>query len=251
MRAPDAFETWAAIARTLAPTRPPSRGDPAAAAEGQALRVAEAVAAGAAGVITELRLEPGGTRTGIPVAITGTARYQVSRRLSDPIDPRLTLEVHDADASLLRARSTPVLDRGGVRELRVTPTDSGTVQLASALAAPRESGLAECGGAILISGRGWPAGGAAAARDRHRIGGARRGCRGPDRDGQAARRRRGRARTGSHRGGRGGKIMKRMRGSVLVAAVATIAAAAPPSAIAAIFQSLRSVGALAAAVDVR
>src|SRR5690606_15185298 len=104
-----------------------------------------------AGSLRELRVVENDGRTEIVVRVAGEPRYRLFRRLSDPVDPRLTLEVLDAEAAALAARY-PNVRRGGVRELRLTPTDSGTVQLAIGLAAagPRAFGVVKRDGAIVV-----------------------------------------------------------------------------------------------------
>lgn len=123
-----------------------------------------------AGSLRELRVVENDGRTEIVVRVAGEPRYRLFRRLSDPVDPRLTLEVLDAEAAALAARY-PNVRRGGVRELRLTPTDSGTVQLAIGLAAagPRAFGVVKRDGAIVVWMRNqdgpfapWSSGGGAA-----------------------------------------------------------------------------------------
>ncbi len=108
-------------------------------------------AARPAGSLDEVRVVENNGRTEVVVRVAGEPRYRLFHRLGDPRDPRLTLEVLDANVAGLAARY-PDVRRGGVRELRVTPTDSGTVQLAISLASGgrRAFGVVKRDGAIVV-----------------------------------------------------------------------------------------------------
>lgn len=101
--------------------------------------------------LRELRVVESEGRTEVVIHVTGEPRYRLFRRLSDPRNPRLTLEILDAEPAGLSARYAGI-HRGGVRELRITPTDSGTVQLAIGLvsAGDRAFGVARRDGAIVV-----------------------------------------------------------------------------------------------------
>ena len=149
LKKPASIETWVGLARSLRALRPAAWKDVPTSAERLAMHVADSLASATHGALTELRLEEGEGRTEIAVEVTGEVRYRLFRRLSDPVDPRLTLEIHDAVPGLLEPRYAG-LDRGGVRELRVTPTDSGTVQVAISLAGPRTFGVEERDGELVV-----------------------------------------------------------------------------------------------------
>jgi hypothetical protein len=101
--------------------------------------------------LRELRVVENEGRTEVVIHVTGEPRYRLFRRLSDPWNPRLTLEIVDAEPAGLSARYAGI-HRGGVRELRITPTDSGTVQLAIGLssAGDRAFGVVRRDGAIVV-----------------------------------------------------------------------------------------------------
>lgn len=123
-----------------------------------------------AGSLRELRVVENSGRTEIVVRVAGEPRYRLFRSLSDPVNPRITLEVYDAEAAGLASRY-PEVRRGGVRDLRLTPTDSGTIQLVVGLANPGERafGVVKRDGAIVVWMRNqdgpfapWSSGGAPA-----------------------------------------------------------------------------------------
>lgn len=154
---PARLEAWVRLHQALRAMRPDAPGGAPAPAERAAFLHAAAVASVTPGALTDLSVRSAGSRTEILVRATGDVRYRLFRRLADPVDPRLTLEILDARPGLLDARY-PGIDRGGVRELRVTPTDSGTVQVAVALAEPTEFGFEARDDALVI----WIANGGAA-----------------------------------------------------------------------------------------
>lgn len=141
---------WAELARGLALLRPEGWKDFPTAAERAALRVADSLAAATPGALKELRVEPRDGRTEVAVRVTGPVSYRLFRRLADPVDPRLTLEIADGSPGLLESLY-PGLDRGGVRELRVVTTDEGAVRVVIALeSGDRGFGIDERDGEIVV-----------------------------------------------------------------------------------------------------
>lgn len=146
---PASLTHWTRLARALETMRPEPVRDIPTAAERVARQIVDSLAAETRGVIRELRVERSAGRTEVAVAVTGEIRHRLLRRLADTGDPRLTVVLYGADPALLEPLY-PAIERGGVRELRVKPTDTGTVEIAIALERPAAFTLARRGDEVVV-----------------------------------------------------------------------------------------------------
>lgn len=148
MENPTSLSAWDALARALRALRPSNEAP--SSAEKEAVRIVQALAAQTPGAITEIRLDGAGERTEVFVRASSLPRYRLFHRFRNTNDPRLTLVFYDAVPVLLEPRYTG-LGVGDIEELRVTATDSGTVEIAISLPAEREFTMHERDGGVVVS----------------------------------------------------------------------------------------------------